>query len=142
MLRNKKVRIIKRILIIFLAIMFLTFLVPIPINRVYDAVEIKLNDPSYFVPCQVKIHGKYHWNLFTDDMFEGQVTVSDYKYTNEKMSKLYIGDDGYPLEYNYTDGYDVEGHQNRKTYFLGHLYSKSWFRQMVITVFSDNPVDK
>lgn len=25
--------------------------------------------------------GKYHWNLFSDDMFDGQIFISDFKIT-------------------------------------------------------------
>jgi len=142
MQKSKKIKIVKWIFMALLIVMFLAFVVPIPMNNVYDAIEIKLDDPNYLVKCQVKIYGKYHMNLFTDDMFDGKIVVSDYKLTNEKMSKMYFSDDGWPLEYIYVAGHDTEGRSNRDTYFLGRLYSKSWFRQMSIIVFSDNPVNK
>ncbi len=138
---NRK-RTMKWISMVFLIIVFLVFTIPIPINKVYDAIEIKLDVPSYFVQCQVKSYGKYHWNLFSDDMFDGQIVVSNYKLTTEKMSKVYFSDDGWPLEYNYIAGYDTDGRPSWDTFFLGRLYSKSWFQQMTITVFSGNQANK
>ncbi len=138
---QKKV-IIKRIIITIALLTFLIFIIPIPINRVYDAIEIKLDDPNYLVECQVKIKGKYHINLFTDDSFVGQISVSDYKLTNEKMDNVYFSDIGCPLFYTYTSGYDTDGRVKRYDYCLGRMYSKPLFRQMTITVFSDNPLNK
>ncbi|GEM_PF-626615 len=132
----------KWIFFILLMVMFLSFSIPIPLNLVYDAIEIKLDDASYVVPCQVKVSGKYHMNLFNDDMFDGQISISDYRLTDEKMSEVYFAEDGWPLEYSYAAGYDNDDRPNRYTYFLGRLYSKSWFRNMAIIVYSDNPVNK
>ncbi|KYH29713.1 hypothetical protein CLTEP_27060 [Clostridium tepidiprofundi DSM 19306] len=139
---NRKNIIIKWTFMAFLILMFLAFVIPIPINRVYDAIEIKIDDPSYIVQCQVKIQGRYHWNLFFDDMFDGQIVISDYKLTNEKLSKVYLSDDGWPLEYTYLSEEDVNGRPNRYTFFLGRLYSRSWFRKMAIIVFSKNSLNK
>lgn len=50
---------------------FLAFIIPIPMNRAYDAIEIKLDDPNYLVNRQVIIHDKYYINIFTNDRFVG-----------------------------------------------------------------------
>lgn len=137
-----KSRIIKWIFMAILIVTFLAFIVPIPMNQIYDAIEIKLDDPNYSVPCKVKVYGKYYMNLFTDDMFDGQIVISDYKFTNENMSKVYFSDEGWPLEYSYVAGNDTYGRPNRDTYFLGRFYSNPWFRQMAIIVYSDNQANK
>lgn len=139
---NRKINIIKWIPSFLIIVVLLVLVIPIPINKVYDAIEIKLDDSSYIVRCQVKVYGKYYKNLFTDDVFDGQIVVSDYKLTTEKMSKVHFCNDGWPLEYNYVIGYDINGRRIWGTYFLGRLYSKSWFRGMTISVFSDNPLNK
>jgi len=140
--KNKKNIIIKRSLRIFLILLILVSIIPIPINRTYDAVEIKLDDPNYIVQCQIKIQGRYHLNFLTDDMFAGKIIVSDYRSTNEIMSKVYISKDGWPLEYTYYLGKDEDGRPITNTFFLGHIDSKNWFKEMAILVFSENPLYK
>lgn len=142
--KMKKAKIIYYIFFLLTIGTFLFFIIPIPINRVYDAVEIKIDDTSYIVKRQIKIHGKYYKNLFYDDVFNGQIAVSDYKLTNEKMLKVYFSKDGSPLIYYYypIGEYDRDGRKTRKEYILGILNSKPLFRDMVICVFSNNPLNK
>ncbi|WDC83419.1 hypothetical protein PL321_11785 [Caloramator sp. mosi_1] len=122
---------------------FLVYVIPIPINKVYDAIEIKLDDPSYIVKCQIKVYGKYYNNLFANDVFDGQIVVSNYKLTNEKMRKVYFIKDGCPLEYYHDTGrYDNNGRRIYEEYIFGRIYSKSWFRGMIISVFRDNALNK
>ncbi|MCX7903498.1 MAG: hypothetical protein N2486_03200 [Caloramator sp.] len=140
---NRKIDIIKWVSLFIIIIALLVFFIPIPINKTYDAIEIKLDDPSYIVRCQVKIHGKYYKNLFINDAFDGQIAVSDYKLTNEKMRKVYFLKDGCPLEYYHDTGRkDSNGHRIYEEYILGRIYSKSWFRGMTICVYNDNPLNK
>lgn len=80
----KKSKFVKWVSIICSIIIFLAFIIPIPINREYDAIEIKLDDPSYLVQRKIKIRGKYHWNILTRDVFDGQIIVSDYEITTKK----------------------------------------------------------
>ncbi|MCX7883466.1 MAG: hypothetical protein N2448_00280 [Caloramator sp.] len=101
---NKRIDIIKWISFFLIIVIFLLYVIPIPINKVYNALEIKLDDSSYIVKCQVKVCGKYYKNLFTKDVFDGQIIVSDYKLTNEKMRKVYFLKDGCPLEYYHDTG--------------------------------------
>lgn len=137
---SKTIHIIKWIALI---LVILLYVMPIPINRTFDAIEIKLDDPSYIVPCKIKVYGKYYKNLFTDDVFNGQIIVSNYKLTNQKMRKVYFLKDGCPLEYYYDTGrYDSDGHKIYEEYSLGHLYSKSWFRRMIIGVYDNNALNK
>lgn len=137
MKEKKIIRTIKEIVLALFILIIIPLIIPIPINKVYNAVEIKLDDPNYCVNCQVKINGKYHINLLTDDMFDGQIAVSDYSLTNKEMSKIifYDYDIGYPLEYHYYKGYDEDGHRIRYTYFLGHIHAKPLFHQMDIVLF-------
>lgn len=137
---SKRIHTIKWIALI---LVILLYVIPIPINKTFDAIEIKLDDPSYIVPCKIKVYGKYYKNLFTDDYFNGHIIVSNYKLTNEKMRKVYFLKDGCPLEYYYDTGrYDSYGNKIYEEYILGHLYSKTWFRRMTISVYRNNALNK
>jgi len=135
--RNRIKPVIKHVIGIIALFALASLIIPIPVHRVYNAVEIKLDDPSYLVSRKVEIRGLYHWNILTNDMFEGRIIVPDYELTSNRMSNLYFSDDGWPLEY-YLSGSDTNDHAIPDTFFLGRIYSKSWFRQMVITVFGES----
>lgn len=61
--------------------MVLAYTVPIPINKTYNAKEIKLDNPTYVVDRQIEVSGYYYINLFTTDVFKGRITVSGYPRT-------------------------------------------------------------
>jgi len=137
-MHKNRIRIIlKHIMQIIAVLMLGALIIPIPVHRKYDAVEIKIDDPSYLVSCQVEIRGQYHWNIFTSDMFEGQIIIPDYELTSNRMSNVYFSDEGWPLEY-YISGSNVNGPAIGDSIFLGRFYSKPWFNQMVITVYGEN----
>ncbi|CCJ33733.1 hypothetical protein [Caloramator australicus] len=46
---------IHTIMWIALILIILLYVIPIPINKTFDAIEIKLDDPSYIVPCKIKV---------------------------------------------------------------------------------------
>ena|GEM_PF-5619762 len=48
-------KIIIYILLTFTVLIFAALIVPLPVTRIYDAIEIKIDDPSYTVPCRVEI---------------------------------------------------------------------------------------
>jgi hypothetical protein len=138
---NKKSKIIKWILRVVAVVMFLALIIPIPINKEYDAIEIKLDDPSYLVKRKINIKGKYYWNILTSDMFEGRITVSDYDFTEtKKMDNIYIPyDNGCLIEYTETIKYGPNSRDVRKYFYpLGRLFSKPWFRNMAMIIYEQN----
>lgn len=130
-------KIIIYILLTFTVLIFAALIVLLPVTRIYDAIEIKIDDPSYTVPCRVEIRCFYHWNVLTDDMFEGRITVTGYDMTYRKMSNVFLNKDGYPLEYHIS-AHDAEGRAVSESSFFGRIYAKPLFRQMMITVFGES----
>ncbi len=94
-----------KIVFLIVAISFmLLHMISIPINKKYDAIEIKLDDPSYLEKCTVSLDGSYQFNFLSADTFKGRITVSTYPRTYDKMEKVDITKkDGYPLSYGTYD---------------------------------------
>jgi len=128
---------------VLLAVVLL-FTIPIKINKTLSAIEIKLDDPSYLQECNITITGFYHLNLFVDDTFEGAIAVSGYSQTLEKMSTVHLSKEGCSLYYHrFEEGlYDEDGRLKRFEYSLGNIMIGRFFNNMVIAVYSDNPLDK
>jgi len=122
----------------------LLFSIPIHIDKTLSAVEIKLDDPSYLQECTITITGSYHLNLFVDDTFEGAIAVSGYSQTLEKISPVHFSKEGCPLFYRrFKEGfYDEDGRLTRFEYCLGRIMSGRFFHNVIIVVFSNNPLDK
>ena len=125
------------VLLLFLSV------VPIPVHKTLSAIEIKLDDPSYSEMCDITINGFYHFNPLSVDFFEGSISVSGYSQTTQTMARVRFHKDGTALYYNrMADDLSDGNEQKRLEYCLGRLMSKRFFRNMVITVFSENPLDK
>ena len=139
---------IQRVVTISLTLVLLAsillFSIPIPIDTKIEAIEIKLDEPSYIHECSITINGAYNLNLFTDDTFSGTIAVSSYDQTLEKMSTVYFSKDGCPLYYHrFEEGsYNEAGQPIRYEYSLGKMMSGRLFRNMIIAVYSENPLNK
>ncbi len=84
-----------KIVFLIVAISFmLLHMISIPINKKYDAIEIKLDDPSYLEKCTVSMKGSYQFNILSEDTFKGQITVSTYPRTYDKMEKVDVTREG------------------------------------------------
>jgi len=137
-------RVIAITLSLVLLAVILLFSIPIPMDRTFNAIEIKLDDPSYLRECTITITGSYHLNLFSDDTFVGSIAVSGYSQTLEAMDTVYLSKEGCPLYYHrYEDGInDEDGRPRRLEYSLGNITSGRFLHKLVIAVYSDNPLDK
>ncbi|MCF0149867.1 MAG: hypothetical protein HUJ80_00475 [Firmicutes bacterium] len=129
--------------LIFILFMGMT-LIPIPLKLEMAAIEIKMDDPAYFDNCTINIDGYYHFNILSNDRFYGNISVSGYELTSERMDTVYISKDGHSLYYHRFDefSHDEYGHPLKLEYSLGRLVSGRFFRDMIIAVYSDNPIDK
>lgn len=135
MVLSKKDKWISNAIAIIIMLFFFVLIVPFPVNRTYDAIEIKLDDPNYLVKRQVKISGTYHINILESCDFKGQIEVSGYPLTAEKMGDLYSMPTGAPITYSYDKGVDSQGYPNRQYYFFGRLYSKLFLSKPLILVY-------
>lgn len=122
----------------------LAFNIPFPVDKEISAIEINLDDVDYIVDCKIRMEGYYHINLFKQDVFYGQVSVSDYSWTNEKMkSPLYLNhEDGSLLEYNKRVSSSILNHQELFEYRFGRILVEFYMGNPIILVYSKNPVDK
>jgi hypothetical protein len=125
-------KIFKILAIISIISFFLLHTISIPISREYDAIEIKLDDPSYIENCKVSINGKYYFNFLIADAFEGDIKVSSYPVTNKKIDRVEIVKD-YTLWY-----YSLEN-KNKVWHPFAILSSDVLFKNMVLLVKS-NPM--
>ena len=91
-MKSKTKKWFKNIIAVIVAISFIVFNLPIPINRSVDVLEIKLNDPDYLSATKVVIEGKYYVNLFSKDTFEGRITVKGYAITEKDTPTLIVMD--------------------------------------------------
>lgn len=62
--------------------------VPWPMEKTCRALEIRLDDEAYLVEREVRFVGRYHVNLFSDDMFSGTITISGYPVTATRTVKV------------------------------------------------------
>jgi hypothetical protein len=136
-------KIIKWTIRILFIVFVLVYTIPFPINKELNAVEIKLDDPSYLETRTIHISGTYRFNLLKGNTFEGQIFVPEYELTSEKMDKVeFIRDAdydyGYSLSYRYEIGTDVDGRPIREYYFLGRIISGPLLYRPVILVYSKN----
>lgn len=92
--------------------------------------------------CQIYISGYYHLNIFTDDTFAGQITVSDFRLTSEKMHDVKIRFTGDHLDYSFQEKRNGKVPSVKMSYSLGLMFSKSFFHNMCILVYEENLQDK
>ena len=120
-MKKSYAKIIKRTVTIFLIVFILLYTIPIPINRKLDAVEIKMDDPSYLETRTIHIKGNYRFNLLKANTFKGQIFVPEHEITSEEMLTVFSaenGDIGYEglIEYRYENGTDVNGRPDYMDY--------------------------
>ncbi|WP_411676323.1 hypothetical protein [Caproicibacter sp.] len=139
---HKRIKKLIQIFFILLSIIILFHLIPIPFHSVYDAKEIKLDDPSYLENCQIHISGYYHLNVFQEDTFSGQITVSDYRLTSEKMSDVKISSNGDHLDYSFQETCRGNSPPVKMCYSLGLMFSKRFFHDLCILVYEENTQNK
>ncbi len=96
--------------------------IPFKINREYEAIEIKIDDESYLETKTINMTGKYKFNIFTDDTFEGQITIPEYEITSWKMNTIDFDKNGAMIWYRLDTGFDHEGRVNFKYEALGDFY--------------------
>ena len=131
-------KISKTIIRIFFIIFILIYTIPFPINRQLDAVEIKIDDPSYLDKRKIHISGTYRFNLFADNTFRGQISVTEYELTWEKMAEVEFvksADNGGILEYKYEIGTDESGRPLTKEYLFGRVFLNPRYRNIVIMLY-------
>lgn len=140
-------KIIKWTVRIFFIVLVLICIIPFPINRKFDAVEIKLDEPSYLEKRTIYISGTYYFNLLTDSTFKGQIFVPEYKLTSKKMNRVQFfrhnAFGGFPsaegsLLYSYVIGTDANGRPIKKFYSFGEICSKPFFHNMVILLYGQS----
>lgn len=122
--------------------MVLAYTVPIPINKTYNAKEIKLDDPTYVVDRQIEVSGYYYINLFTTDVFKGRITVSGYPRTataQMDMRSISINRDGAVLDYYYTQSRDEA---QAKNHLFGMVFSKRLLGEMCILPYTQNYTER
>lgn len=132
-----KKSLIKKFKILFLVAIvgfFLLHIIPIPIDKEYDAIEIKIDNMTYVESCTVSLYGKYHFNFLKNDTFEGQIIVSTYPITNKKL--LFEVD--VIKEYGYIV-YRYKIDDEKKQYMFGKLSSDVLLNNIMIFVYS-NPL--
>jgi hypothetical protein len=138
----RKIKILRIVSLIIVTLIIFLCVTPIYINRVYDAIEIKLDDPTYLTNCQITVSGYYFLNLFTNDTLKGKIVVSDYLFTRDEMESIEFSSYGAPLFYYQYDDDSTNAYPNRIEYCLGKLFTNLFLREICITVLSDNPKNK
>lgn len=131
-------KIIKKAVYIFFIAFVLIYTIPFPINKELDAVEIKLDDPSYLETHKIYISGKYRFNLFTDNTFQGQISVPEYELTSNEMERLQFIkgiDHESPLVYTYKEGVGTDGRPITKYYDFGKIVSRPLLYRTVIVLY-------
>ncbi|CAK7058428.1 hypothetical protein [Tissierella sp.] len=137
-------KIIKRAVYIFFIAFVLIYTIPFPINKELDAVEIKLDDPSYLETRKIHISGTYRLNLFTDNTFQGQIFVPEYELTSGKMDEIQFMkdiDNGCPLVYKNEIGAIADDRPLEEDYSFGRILSRPLFHRMVILVYGESKGD-
>lgn len=137
-------KIIKRSICILFIVIILIYIIPFPINKKFDAIEIKLDDPSYLETRRISISGNYRFNLFTDNTFQGQIFVPEYELTSGKMDKIQFMkdiDNGCPLVYKNESGTIADGRPLEEYYSFGRILSEPLLHRMVILVYGQSKGD-
>lgn len=132
------------VFIVFISLVLL-YTIPFPINKELDAVEIKLDDPSYLETRTIYISGTYRLNLFIDNTFKGQIFIPEYEITSERMSNIQFmrgKDNVCPLIYRYEVGTDVDGRPLKEYYSFGWIVSKLFLYRPVIMVSGQSKGEK
>ena len=139
---QKRRRYAGRTLTILLVLILAVLNVPFPVKSEVPALEIKLDDPSYVVERTITVSGYYHINVFKENSFRGQISVSDYCLTSDKMvSPIYLGKESSPLEYyGYQKDPPSSPHADRYNYKLGYICAKPFMGDPMIMVLSENPL--
>lgn len=110
--------------------------IPLKVDKEIEAVGIKLNDTSYLETHKVTMFGYYRFNLFTQDTFEGQITILDQEITSEIMRKVIFYDDGGSLTYSIPTGIiRAGGIPEYDDEYFGHLLYNPFMHNLVIKVF-------
>ncbi len=134
-------RIIQVIVLSLGGLAILLAIIPINIKKEIPAVEIKLGDPEYLYACTISIKGDYRVNFITADTFDGNITVSGYDQTKEKMVRISLSKDpGSWLYYQLREEDDTA--RPSLEYCLGLLKCGRFFTDMAICVLSQNPTDR
>lgn len=147
MVKSKRRKSLSKILLVAILCPLLVCNVPLPVQRELSAVAIKLDDPGYCEVCTIQLSGWYNINLFREDTFYGQVSVSDYPWTKENMiSPLSLGETESLLEYRkrvpQTGPKPSIQHQEVFEYALGHMRVGFYMTKPIIFVFANNTLDK
>lgn len=113
--------------------------IPFKINREYEAIEIKIDDESYLETKTINMNGKYKFNIFTDDTFEGQITIPEYKITSWEMDRLYFHKNGGAVvSYRREAGFNNEERVIYNHGALGHFHYSPFKRNPVIRLAGEN----
>lgn len=94
-----------------------------------------MDDPDYIKDCQLNISGFYYFNLLTEDIFRGQIELSDNPATTNSMTDIKIRSGGDVIQYTYKQSVDEETDPIRMYYYLGLLFSKPLMRNMCILAY-------
>lgn len=143
--KGRRIRriIVKWVLPALLLLVLLLFIIPIPVHKTWDCLEIDLNDPFYQRDCVVTAEGYYHLNLFSSDKYVGSIRISHYMQTNSQMSDISISQKENAMLYsrivNGSSNGVVEssGVEEIEKFCFGQLASKPFFNQFVICVDTD-----
>ena len=142
MASQKRRRYAGRTLTILLVLILAVLNAPFPVKTEVPALEIKLDDPSYVVERTITVSGSYHINAFKENSFHGQISVSEYFLTSEKMvSPIYLSKESSPLEYySYRTDPPSSPRAERYNYTLGYIAAKPFMGDPIIMVLSENPL--
>lgn len=135
-------KVIKKLIAILVMLFVLVHMIPFTITKDINAIEIKLDDPSYLEERTIQVSGKYYLNLLVEDKFRGKIIISDYKITSGKMETIWFSEESGSLVYQFVIGKNEHKHPIKETYILGPIIAKPLLRNMAILLYNENVQDK
>ena len=137
-----KINIVKKLLYIVALVTFLVFNISIPIRIEAESIEIQATNLDVFEHRTVQISGWYRFNLFSDDRFRGQITVTGHDLTYNEMLDVrfrsHLGVFRGVMAYSKIN----ENENNRiQTHLFGVIESGLLFRNAIIVLFEYNVME-
>lgn len=107
--------------------LLLFFNIPFKISMNYDAIEIEMDDPTYCLGRTIAVSGYYHFNLFSESKFTGNIWITGYECWTDGREMMPI-----PIVGEVSLLYEVAASEPPDQLYLGRLYREFGFRNMMI----------
>ena len=125
---------------VLISLTVISLVVPIPVEKTIQAIEIKLDDPSYCVEREITIRGTYHLNVSSPHRYSGILSISGYEETVEpnQLWPISFRDDGEIFGYYWEEEIAGSPRKEYHTAWSGIIYSEFGFKNALIIVGSQS----